>query len=42
VAIHATERPALSPSSGCVVGTDADLRYLMRRAPLGTPVTIRQ
>ncbi|MEA2431670.1 MAG: hypothetical protein QOI19_2143 [Thermoleophilaceae bacterium] len=41
VAIHATERPALSPSSGCVVGTDADLRYLMRRAPLGTPVTIR-
>lgn len=41
LAIHATDRPALYPSAGCVVATDADLRYLMRRAPLGTPVTIR-
>jgi lipoprotein-anchoring transpeptidase ErfK/SrfK len=41
LAIHATERRSLAPTAGCVVGTDADLRYLMRRAPLGTPVTIR-
>ena len=41
LAIHATDGPAPSPSAGCIVATDADLRYLMRRAPLGTPVTIR-
>jgi L,D-transpeptidase catalytic domain len=41
LAIHATDRPAPSPSAGCIVATDADLRRLMRRAPLGTPVTIR-
>jgi hypothetical protein len=41
LAIHATERAALYASAGCVVGSEANLRYLMRRAPLGTPVTIR-
>jgi hypothetical protein len=41
LAIHATDRPVPSPSAGCIVANDADLRYLMRRAPLGTPVTIR-
>ena len=41
LAIHATDRPVPRPSAGCIVATDADLRYLMRRAPLGTPVTIR-
>ena len=41
LAIHATDSPTPAPSVGCIVATDADLRYLMRRAPLGTPVTIR-
>jgi lipoprotein-anchoring transpeptidase ErfK/SrfK len=41
LAVHATDDPAPQPSAGCVVATDADLRYLMRRAPLGTPVTIK-
>lgn len=41
LAIHATDKPVPSPSAGCIVATDSDLRYLMRRAPLGTPVTIR-
>jgi lipoprotein-anchoring transpeptidase ErfK/SrfK len=41
LAIHATNRSVPSPSAGCIVATDADLRRLMRRAPLGTPVTIR-
>jgi hypothetical protein len=41
LAVHATDKPAPTPSAGCIVATDADLRYLMRRAPLGTPVTIR-
>ena len=41
LAIHATDKPFPTPSAGCLVATDADLRYLMRRAPLGTPVTIR-
>ena len=41
LAIHATNKPVPSPSAGCIVATDADLRYLLRRAPLGTPVTIR-
>ena len=41
LAIHATDKAVPSPSAGCIVATDADLRYLMRRAPLGTPVTIR-
>lgn len=41
LAIHATDKPVPSPSAGCIVATDAELRWLMRRAPLGTPVTIR-
>jgi lipoprotein-anchoring transpeptidase ErfK/SrfK len=41
LAIHSTNKPVPSPSAGCVVATDADLLWLMRRAPLGTPVTIR-
>jgi lipoprotein-anchoring transpeptidase ErfK/SrfK len=41
LAIHATDKPVPTPSAGCVVATDADVRYLMRRAPLGTPVTIK-
>jgi hypothetical protein len=41
LAIHATNEPVPSPSAGCIVASDADLRRLMRRAPLGTPVTIR-
>jgi L,D-transpeptidase catalytic domain len=41
LAIHATDKPVPSPSAGCIVATDSDLRRLMRRAPLGTPVTIR-
>jgi hypothetical protein len=41
LAIHSTDRPFPTPSAGCIVATDADLRYLMRRVPLGTPVTVR-
>ena len=41
LAIHATDKPVPSPSAGCIVASDADLRRVMRRAPLGTPVTIR-
>jgi hypothetical protein len=41
LAIHATNKPVPTPSAGCMVATDAELRWLMRRAPLGTPVTIR-
>jgi hypothetical protein len=41
LAIHAPSGPAPRPTAGCIVASDADLRYLMRRAPLGTPVTIR-
>jgi hypothetical protein len=41
LAIHAPGGPTPRPSAGCVVASDADLRYLMRRAPLGTPVTIK-
>ena len=44
IAIHGT--PAAGDfgravSAGCVHASDADLRYLMRSAPLGTPVVIR-
>ena len=41
LAIHAPSGPSPRPSAGCLVASDADMRYLMRRAPLGTPVTIR-
>ena len=44
LAIHGTDAPATvgTPSSaGCLRAADADLRVLMRRVPLGTPVVIR-
>ena len=44
VAIHGTNDPAsigARASAGCLHGREADLRFLMRRLPLGTPVVIR-
>ena len=44
VAIHGTLSPSdfgRAVSAGCVHAPDADLRWLMRVAPLGTPVVIR-
>ena len=44
VAIHGTPSPGdfgRAVSAGCVHAPDADLRWLMRVAPLGTPVVIR-
>lgn len=38
MAIHGG--PIAAVSAGCVHATEADLRYLMARVPLGTPVTI--
>ena len=43
IAIHGTNDPATigrADSTGCVHARDADLRYLLRHVPLGTPVTI--
>lgn len=43
IAIHGTNVPAsigVASSAGCLHATDRDLRYLMARLPLGTPVTI--
>jgi len=43
IAIHGTNVPSSigsAVSSGCVHADDVDLRYLMARVPLGTPVTI--
>jgi L,D-transpeptidase catalytic domain len=43
IAIHGTNAPSTigaAVSSGCLHAADADLRYLMTRVPLGTPVTI--
>jgi hypothetical protein len=44
LAIHATQRPNPTEggSAGCVVASDESLRYLMRRVPVGTMVTIRR
>jgi len=45
IAIHGTPSPSdfgRAISAGCVHADDADLRYLMRIAPLGTPVVIRR
>lgn len=44
LAIHATGRPSprQGGSAGCVVASNASLRYLMRRIPVGTLVTIRR
>jgi hypothetical protein len=44
IAIHGTLSSSdfgRAVSAGCVHASDADLRYLMRVAPLGTPVVIR-
>ena len=44
IAIHGTNDPAsigAASSAGCPHARDADLRVLMRRVPLGTPVFIR-
>jgi lipoprotein-anchoring transpeptidase ErfK/SrfK len=43
IAIHGTNVPSTigeAVSTGCLHAADADLRYLMARVPLGTPVTI--
>jgi lipoprotein-anchoring transpeptidase ErfK/SrfK len=44
IAIHGTRSPSdfgQAVSAGCVHAPGADLRYLMRVVPLGTPVVIR-
>ncbi len=44
IAIHGTNDPSsigLASSAGCPRASDADLRVLMRRVPLGTPVFVR-
>jgi lipoprotein-anchoring transpeptidase ErfK/SrfK len=44
IAIHGTPSAGdfgRAVSAGCVHASDSDLRYLMRTAPLGTPVVIR-
>jgi hypothetical protein len=44
IAIHGTLSASdfgRAVSAGCVHASDADLRYLMRKVPLGTPVLIR-
>jgi lipoprotein-anchoring transpeptidase ErfK/SrfK len=45
IAIHGTPSPSdfgRAISAGCIHAPDADLRYLMRVLPLGTPVVIRR
>jgi hypothetical protein len=45
LAIHGTNAPGTigaAASAGCLRAGEADLRVLMRRVPLGTPVFIRQ
>jgi hypothetical protein len=45
LAIHGTNAPSTigTPSSaGCLRASDSDLRMLMRRVPLGTPVVVRK
>jgi hypothetical protein len=44
LAIHSTDRPdpTSGGSAGCLVASDAGLRYLMRRVRVGTLVTIRR
>jgi lipoprotein-anchoring transpeptidase ErfK/SrfK len=44
IVIHGTDAPSTigtASSAGCLRARDADLRVLMRRVPLGTPVFIR-
>lgn len=40
VAIHAGAGQGAAVSAGCLHATEADVRYLMRTVPLGTPVLI--
>lgn len=40
VAIHAGSGQGSAISAGCLHATEADVRYLMRTVPLGTPVRI--
>jgi lipoprotein-anchoring transpeptidase ErfK/SrfK len=40
VAIHAGSGRGSAVSAGCLHATDADVRYLMRTVPLGTPIQI--
>jgi L,D-transpeptidase catalytic domain len=40
VAIHAGTGQGSAVSAGCLHATEADVRYLMRTVPLGTPVQI--
>jgi hypothetical protein len=40
VAIHAGSGRGAAVSAGCLHATEADVRYLMRTVPLGTPVQI--
>jgi hypothetical protein len=40
VAIHAGSGEGSAVSAGCLHATEADVRYLMRTVPLGTPVQI--
>jgi hypothetical protein len=43
IAIHATSGPlGAAISSGCVRGADRDVSALINKAPLGTPVTVRE
>lgn len=45
LAIHGTDAPATigtAVSAGCPRAGEADMRFLMRRVPLGTPVFIRR
>jgi hypothetical protein len=40
VAIHAGSGQGSAVSAGCLHATEADVRYLMRTVPLGTPIQI--
>jgi lipoprotein-anchoring transpeptidase ErfK/SrfK len=40
VAIHAGSGQGAAVSAGCLHATEAEVRYLMRTVPLGTPVEI--
>jgi L,D-transpeptidase catalytic domain len=42
VAIHAGRGQGSAVSAGCLHATEADVRYLMRTVPLGTPVQIQR
>jgi lipoprotein-anchoring transpeptidase ErfK/SrfK len=45
LAVHGTNAPGTigaAASAGCLRGSDRDLRTLMRRVPVGTPIFIRR